>query len=308
MREAARLMQYVSCNLCGSAETRLRFASTLPDDALPQSPDAFRCTHSGYGRHHTIVQCVKCGLVYTNPRLDGADILDSYQAVEDPLYLQERDGRVLTFERHLRPLEKITPPPGRLLDVGAYTGVFVEIAARHGWDAWGLEPSHWAVSQARRQGLNLIEGTLDSADLAEASFDVITFWDVIEHVTHPFAEIQRARRLLKPGGLLVLHTMDIDSLFARMMGPRWPWLMEMHIYYFTPRTLTRLLQQAGFDVLRAVPQGRYLRLGYFATRLGGLLGRPLGRALEAAFRALRLSPLPIPINLGDLFTAYAIKR
>ena len=302
-------MQHVACNSCGSTETRPRFPSTLADDALPTQPDAFRCTHSGYGRHHAIVQCLACELVYTNPRPEGTRILDSYVAVEDPLYLQERDGRVLTFERHLRPLEKLKPPPGRLLDVGAYTGVFVEIAGRHGWEAWGVEPSRWAVGEAHKRNLfQIVEGTLGSADLPTASFDVVTMWDVIEHVTDPFAELRRAHRLLKPGGLLVAHTMDIDSLFARLMNARWPWLMEMHIYYFSHRTLTAMLEKVGFEVIRAAPQGRYLRLGYFATRLGGLLGRPVGRAFGGLFKALRLSQAPIPINLGDLFTAYAMKH
>jgi SAM-dependent methyltransferase len=300
-------MQYVACDLCGSTETRPRFPGTLPDDAPLRASEAFRCTDSGYGRHHAIVQCLKCGLVYTNPRLEGTRILDTYIAVEDPLYLEEREGRVLTFERHLRPLEKLKPPPGRLLDVGASTGVFVEIAGRHGWDAWGLEPSRWAVSEARRQGLQMIEGTLESVELPDTSYDVVTLWDVIEHVTDPFAEIQRVYRLLKPGGLLAVHTMDIDSLFARAMGGRWPWLMEMHIYYFSRRTLTMMLNKAGFKVIRAAPQGRYLRLGYFATRLGGLLGQPPGRVLRALFDLLHVSQVAIPINLGDLFTAYAVK-
>jgi len=300
-------MQYVACNLCGSTDTRLRFASTLIDDVVPRSPEAFRCTHSGYGRHHTIVKCRQCGLVYTNPRLDGAQILDSYVAVEDPLYLEEREGRVLTFERHLRPLEKIKPPPGRLLDVGAYTGVFVEIAARHGWDAWGVEPSHWAVGEARARGLQMLEGTLDSAELQSDAFDVVTMWDVIEHLTDPFRELQNAHRVLKPGGLLVVHTMDIDSLFARIMRSRWPWLMEMHIYFFSHRTLRAMLEKARFRTLGSKAQGRYLRLGYFATRVGALLGKPAGRALGGLVGWMRLSQVPIPINLGDLFTVYAIK-
>ena len=83
--------------------------------------------------------------------------------------------------------------------------------------------------------------------------------------------------------------------------------MEMHIYYFSRRTLTAMLHKAGFRVIRAVPQGRYLRLGYFATRVGGLLGQPAGRVLGGLFRLLRLGQLPVPINLGDLFTAYATK-
>jgi SAM-dependent methyltransferase len=212
----------------------------------------------------------------------------------------------LTFERHLRPLEKIKAPPGKLVDVGAYTGVFVEIAAQHGWDAYGVEPSQWAVAQARERGLHMIEGTLASPELADATFDVVTMWDVIEHVADPLGELVQADRLLKPGGLLVVHTMDIDSGFARLMGGRWPWLMEMHIYYFSRRTLKHMLEKAGFTVIRIEPQGRYLRLGYFATRIGGF-SPLLGRVLSKAFRVLRLNEMPVPLNFGDLVTAYAIK-
>ncbi len=299
-------MEYVTCNLCGQDKTHVRFPSTVLASSQPQNVEAFRCTSPGYGRHHTIVQCLNCGLVYTNPRFDNDAILDSYVAVEDPLYLEERDGRVLTFQRHLRPLEKIKAPPGKLLDVGAYTGIFVEIAAQHGWEAYGVEPSHWAVEQARERGLRLIEGTMASPELPAASFDVVTMWDVIEHVTDPLGEIQQAHRLLKPGGLLVVHTMDIDSLFARVMSGRWPWLMEMHIYYFSQRTLRLMLEKSGFTVVRSSAQGRYLRLGYFATRIGGF-SPWLGRWLGGLFRALHLREMPIPLNFGDLFTAYAIK-
>ena len=299
-------MEYVKCNMCGHDDTRVRFPSTLPEGTPPQNVEAFRCTSPGYGRHHTIVKCQNCGLVYTNPRFTGDEILDSYAAVEDPLYLEERDGRVLTFERHLRPLEKIKAPPGKLVDVGAYTGVFVEIAAQHGWDAYGVEPSQWAVEQARERGLHMIEGTLASPELADATFDVVTMWDVIEHVADPLGELRQADRLLKPGGLLVVHTMDIDSRFARLMGGRWPWLMEMHIYYFSRRTLKHLLEKAGFTVIRIEPQGRYLRLGYFATRIGGF-SPLLGRLLSKLFRVLRVNEMPVPLNFGDLVTAYALK-
>jgi 2-polyprenyl-3-methyl-5-hydroxy-6-metoxy-1,4-benzoquinol methylase len=213
---------------------------------------------------------------------------------------------VLTFERHLRPLEKVKAPPGKLVDVGAYTGVFVEIAAQHGWDATGVEPSHWAVEQAREGGLHMIEGTLASSGLDDNSLDVVTMWDVIEHVSNPLGEMQQAQRLLKPGGLLVVHTMDIDSGFARLMGGRWPWLMEMHIYYFSQRTLKHMLEKAGFTVIRIEAQGRYLRLGYFATRIGGF-SPVLGRLLSKVFRLLRVNEMPVPLNFGDLVTAYAIK-
>jgi ubiquinone/menaquinone biosynthesis C-methylase UbiE len=244
----------------------------------------------------------------TDPGPHGRDIVETYQAVEDPLNLEEREGRVLTFEHHLKPLERITGmPDGRpLLDVGCYTGVFVEIAARHGWDAWGVEPSRWAVTQAQARGLHVVQGTLDTADLPEAYFDVVTLWDVIEHVTDPQRTLQQVRRLLKPEGWVVVHTIDIDSLFARLMGARWPWLMEMHIYYFSRHTLRAMLERCGFRVLSDRPQGRYLRLGYLMNRVGALLP-PVGRPAEALVTRLNLRSVAAPVNLGDLFTAYAQK-
>jgi ubiquinone/menaquinone biosynthesis C-methylase UbiE len=240
--------------------------------------------------------------------MDGNDILDTYQAVEDPLYIEEREGRVLTFEHHLKPLERLTGAPrGRpLLDVGAYTGVFVEISSQHGWDAWGVEPSRWAVERARSRGLHVVQGTLETAHLPASYFDVVTMWDVIEHLTDPCRALRDAHRLLTPNGLLVIHTIDIESLFARLMGPRWPWLMEMHIYYFSRRTLRAMLEECGFAVLSDRPQGRYLRLGYLMNRLGALIPF-LGRPAEGLVTRLGLRTLAVPVNLGDLFTAYARK-
>jgi hypothetical protein len=101
--------------------------------------------------------------------------------------------------------------------------------------------------------------------------------------------------------------MDIDSPFARLMGRRWPWLMEMHLYYFTHRTLKAMLDSAGFDLVRAEPQGRFLRLGYLITRIrpySALVANALGRAADKfGWRDKAIS-----INFGDLFTAYARKR
>jgi len=302
-------MEQVACNLCGAEDAELLFAATLPGSESPADWSAYRCTHSGYGIHPPIVRCRRCGLVYANPRREEADLEDTYAAVEDPLYLEEREGRVLTFEHHLRPLERLTgPPAGRaLLDVGAYTGVFLEIAARHGWETWGVEPSRWAVEEARRQGLNVMQGTTRTTGLPRAYFDVVTMWDVIEHLADPLEELSRAHSLLKEGGLLVVHTIDIGSPFARLMGQRWPWLMEMHLIYFDRRTLRAMLEKAGFSVVDLQAQGRYLRLGYLMSRLAALVPA-LGRPMEWLVTRLRLRRLPVAVNLGDLCTAYARKR
>lgn len=291
----------VNCNLCGRDDYQVRFPATTDGDTL--RVDAFRCTHPGFGHHPQIVECRHCGLVYANPRWSSDDVMSAYSAVQDDTYIEERLGRELTFRHHLQSMERIVGPAGgrRLLDVGAYIGVFVEMAAAAGWRAEGVEPSEWAAAEAQRRGLNVQLGTLESADLAAESFDVVTLWDVIEHLADPAVELERAARLLRPGGWLVVHTMDIAAPFARVMGRRWPWLMDMHLYYFDRRTLTNLLTRHGYDVIWQGPQGRYLRLGYLASRVEGM--HPgLGRLAHSLVNGFGLRGSAIPVNLGDLRT------
>jgi 2-polyprenyl-3-methyl-5-hydroxy-6-metoxy-1,4-benzoquinol methylase len=302
-------LEQVNCNLCESDDIVLLYPSTLPENTdHPHNVEALQCTHLGYGIHGPVVKCRGCGLVYVNPRVNGSDVLDDYKEVVDELYVQERQGRVLTFQRHLRPLEGVAGPPNgrRLLDVGCHIGVFVEVAQQGGWDAWGIEPSRWAAEQARAGDLKVVNGTLATSGFEDASFDVITMWDVIEHVPDPRQELQQVYRLLKAGGIVVIHTIDIESPFARLMGRRWPWLMEMHLYYFSPRTLRRMVEGIGFKVIHSSPQGRYLQLGYLISRLQPY-SRPVYRLLDAVVTRLNLRAIAVPINLGDLFTMYAQK-
>lgn len=103
-------MEYVHCNLCGADETIVRYPSTLHQHQTKEDWRAFACTHDGYAQHRTIVQCHQCGLVYANPRLDSRDLLDTYESLKDSLYLKEWEGRVLTFEKHRKPLELLASP------------------------------------------------------------------------------------------------------------------------------------------------------------------------------------------------------
>ena len=297
----------VNCNLCGRDDWKVRFPATTREVGEPDV-STFRCTSPDYGSHAQIVQCNHCDLVYANPQWPPDELVAAYEAVEDETYVQEREGRELTFEKHLNALEKFTGPSnGRsLLDVGAYIGVFVEIAQAHGWLAEGIEPSAWAVSKARERDLPIHQGTQHDMLLTSRKFDVVTMWDVIEHVTDPADELQQAYQLLNPGGWLAVHTMDIDSLIARFLGSRWPWLMDMHLYYFSHTTLTEMIRKNGFEIAWSGTEGRYLRLGYISSRLAGF-NRYMGAVSSTLVNALNLSHIAIPINFGDLFTVYARK-
>lgn len=301
------LSEDIPCNLCGSRNATLLYPSTL--NGIPLQSKDFRCTSSAYGIHPPIVRCNVCGLVYANPRWDSARVNENYSVVQDPTYVEEREGRVLTFERNLAPLERLvasTSTTRRLLDVGCHIGVMVELAQSRDWEAWGVEPSVWAAEYARARGLHVITGTLNQAQLPENYFDVVTMWDVIEHLTDPASEIRHVYRVLKPGGIFAIHTIDIESLFARLLGKHWPWLMEMHLYYFSPRTLSKMLTRHGFQIVRFHTQGRYLRLGYLISRLEPY-NHTLTHFLTHLLTRLKWSHIAVSVNFGDLFTLYARK-
>lgn len=301
---------HIPCNYCGSDAYILVYPATRAQFASEEEWLAYRCTSPSYGVHGQIVRCNSCGLIYTNPRREQARLIENYATVEDPLYVEESEGRRLTFRHHLRHLERFSGVGAgrRLLDVGAYIGVFVEVANEAGWDAWGLEPSTWAARWACERGLQVIEGALPGAEneLEPASFSAVTMWDVIEHVPDPMGVFEATYTLLEPGGWIAVHTMDVDSLLARLMRRRWPWLMEMHIYYFSRRTLRMMLEKAGFEVVSLKPEGRYLRLKYLITRLEPY-SPFVAQLVERAARLLGILNVAVPINFGDLVTAYARK-
>jgi len=326
-------MEHVKCNLCGADDADVRFPSTIfIENGKPADPEHFLCTTLSYGQHYRIVRCRQCGLVYTDPRRRPADILRDYEVVVDERYLNEREARIATFRRNIRPLEELisrtqqTPSTGewveneafatsssicassscRLLDVGTHVGVFVEVAQERGWDAWGLEPSRWAVEKGRGRGLHIIQGMLRDAELDSGFFDAVTMWDVVEHLIDPLADFREVARVLKPGGVFCVHTIDIDSPFARLMGKRWPWLVEMHNYFFSPKTLGAMVEEAGLEVDSSRVQGRYLHLGYLLSRLSGW-SKPLGRVAERMAKAVHVNQCLVPVNFGDLFTLYARK-
>lgn len=298
-------MVYVNCVICGRDDWRLRFPATVVNgEGL--DVDVLRCTCAGYGEHLQIVQCLHCGHTYANPVWDVEELVQTYEAVEDATYLRERAARRRTFQSRLELLERHHDPAlGRtLLDVGAYTGVFVEVARTAEWDAMGVEPSHWAIQVARDARLPVIQGTLLSPELVGRQFDAITMWDVIEHVSNPREELQRSYNLLAPGGLLLVHTMDIDSLTAKIMGSSWPWLMDMHLHYFSRQRLIWLLRDCGYEVVWHGTQGRFLSLGYLSSRLSAF-NDGFAQRLGTLLRRLKLETVLMPVNFGDLFTVLA---
>lgn len=298
---AAATLEEVPCAICGSREQRELYPPLPPGREL--SPVFAAST--GVRGATRIVRCVDCGLAYVSPRLRADLVAAAYREGVDPLYVAQAGPRRRSFRRNLAYVARYRAP-GRLLDVGCAAGYFLDVCAEAGWSVCGIEPNRGFVADARlRHGDRVAEGSLaDGGSGAERTrlagpFDVITMWDVLEHATDPRVELQAAYRLLKPGGLLFVNFPDIGSLAARLTGSAWWFLLSHHLYYFTPRSLTALLESEGFSIVARSRYWQTLELGYLAGMLG-LYSPSVASLLAASFRVARVDRLPISYTAGQI--------
>jgi 2-polyprenyl-3-methyl-5-hydroxy-6-metoxy-1,4-benzoquinol methylase len=281
------------CYLCGGDRLALRH----PARGQPGHPasGAYNCTSFGHRSHPPIWACQACGLLFQWPVRPEEELVRAYEEVVDPLYMAERENRILTFRRVLGLLG---PGRGRrLLDVGAYCGYFLEVAREGDFAAEGLELSRWAASHARAQGFAVHGQTLSERARSGSQYDLITLWDVVEHFADPRRELEAAFRLLRPGGLIYVSTIDAGSLVARLLGRHWPWLMDMHLYYFDRSTLPVLLEEAGFRVVGRRAYTHTVSADYLLRKAAASF--PALAPLVALLRRVVPPRWPIPVNLGD---------
>ncbi len=290
--------KHIPCNLCGGG--------TL----IPFCPENER----------GLVECQNCGLVFVSPRPEAHELYALYGetyfqnsdsgTVGYTNYVRDETNIRKTFRRRLNRLEKFITRKGKLLDVGCAAGFFLAEAQASGWQVEGLDVSTFAVNYTRdRFGFPAVQGSFTDLDFERGGYDLITLWDVIEHVPDPQAYIRRAAELLKAGGTIALATPDVDSTPAHITGKRWVGykLSEEHLYYFSPKTLGRMLTEAGFEVVDVYHVGKYVTLRLFLDRLGMYLP-PLAKVLQSLERTFRLSEWSLYINPLDIIAITARKR
>jgi SAM-dependent methyltransferase len=267
---------------------------------------------------HPIVRCPSCGLLFRGDLPTDEELAAIYgnayfQAGTHgtggegyPDYLADEELHRRNARRRLDLIGGVGVD-GRLLDVGCAAGFFLDEASARGFDVTGVELSESMGRHAREQlGLPVVQGSFLDAELPEGPYDCITMWDYIEHSVDPGADLDRARSLLRGGGLLALSTGDSGSLVARVSGSRWHLLTPRHHnYYFDRRTLRRALEKSGFRIRRVgAPAARYT-LGYVAHKLQTMSRVRLLERLAASIERSRAGRISLPVNLWDVVTVLA---
>jgi len=240
------------------------------------------CQHSNHVERiyrldeFNIMRCSACRLVF----LDAPKEMEVLKELYDEDYFQTREnyffnnpinkpqadasnGNIEEFDQTLQELEKFVPQNSRLLDVGCGVGVFLCLARDKGWRVQGVDISPFAADYAKeRFDLSVTPGTLSEARFETNRFDVVTMWDLIEHVADPIQELIEVKRILTPKGYLLVNTPNEAGLLkalarlfykASLGSVRFPVKKLYHIYhlyYFTPATLSMILEKAGFRIVK----------------------------------------------------------
>ncbi len=282
-------MECQPCPICGSEHLQ----------------DAFKV------EEYSILRCMQCGHCFVGNRMEGevleASYGESYYEGDCGYtnYLANMEKRAKGFKARLDSIEHYVEKRGRLLDIGCAVGIFVKVAKDAGWDAKGYERSAWAVDYGRTTlGVDITHGSGQDDVFQDEYFDVITFWDALEHVENPKGMIALASRWLRPGGLLALNTVNGSSFGARLAGKQWRHLAPPHhLQFYTRSSLKYLLTHSGFDVLDTRVEG----VCFSARREPGGPTKVMNTA-ENIVTYWRARWLATKLNLLDEIYMLAVKR
>ncbi|MCJ7812695.1 class I SAM-dependent methyltransferase [bacterium] len=216
----------------------------------------------------SIIKCIECGIV-CRERLVSGEL--AHQLYEDDNYLDSPYFEVLKvgaktnvepyliYNKVLQKLEK-TIGKSRLLDIGCAYGAFMETARKKGWNVFGVDISKRSSSYAINQRhLNVYHGTVEKAKYPDNYFSVVTLWDVIEHLDNPLNTLREVNRILEPGGIVVIFTINQKSLinfvghflyklsFNKVSHPLVLLYDIHHNFFFNQSTLIGLLRRAGIS-------------------------------------------------------------
>lgn len=210
----------------------------------------------------TIVKCLGCGLMRTNPRPTPETMGFYYPDNYGPyLGTQIRTNKPSTIKKFLKSLvnwifnfntmKLPLLPPGRLLEVGCASGSFLHQMASAGWHVEGIEPSAKAAQTASSFGYQVYAGSLETAPEPDKAYDLIVGWMVLEHLHDPIKGLYKLHQWAKPGAWLVLSVPNVASFeFSLFKENCYMLHVPNHLYHFTPQTLRQVLKAGGWSIAK----------------------------------------------------------
>jgi len=273
---------------------------------------AFRHLFQKDGYDHEI--CNTCRLIRIHPQPSDEELEEIYNNAERPYYEQwgkeeEVYSRMkrLTFERFFSLLPSAEKQGLRFLDIGAATGIMMQVAEAKGYEVYGIEASRaGAEAISRKFGPDRIFNGYFNEDFSHwngLGFDVVCLCDLLEHVRQPSLVLAKIHSMLNEGGSLIILLPDASSFSGRVLGWRWPHYMSQHLWSFSRKNIGILLHNHSFALGRIKAAPKYLNLEYvrnFFRAHGHFEGLVKMLSLLMACLPRSLSRWSVPIYIGQM--------
>jgi 2-polyprenyl-3-methyl-5-hydroxy-6-metoxy-1,4-benzoquinol methylase len=259
------LFEYRSCPNCGRDDFTVIFDSNMGEADLRKGiKTVYMLWEDAHGRY---VKCKNCHLIYVNPIEKASKINGDYSKMGNNDATIIRGSRLRAAKSQLGIIKKYESGT-TLLDIGCGEGFFLSNASKAGYTTKGIEISLDAAEYAGKEfGLDVEAKPFEELQFPENYFDVVTLWQVLEHVPYPLVVLKEVHRILKPEGLLATSTPDIDSIMAKIFRRKWWNLRRLHINQFTTETLTDMLKRAGFKNVLSTRYKEYISISMLVIPL-----------------------------------------
>jgi 2-polyprenyl-3-methyl-5-hydroxy-6-metoxy-1,4-benzoquinol methylase len=206
----------------------------------------------GYEKTY-LCKCGSCNFVFAQkiPTLD--ELEKHYEGYGRNDYLSP-----ITIKRYHEILDRFEPfkKSGKLLDVGCGIGYFLEVAKSRGWEVYGTEFTDEAIEICQSKGISMKKGILNPNDFELESFDIITSFEVIEHINNPREELANFYKLLRKGGMVYVTTPNFNSLLRYRLKSNYNVIVyPEHLSYYTPKTLKKVYNLSGFKTRKVEATG-----------------------------------------------------
>lgn len=262
-----------------------------------------------------IVKCQKCRHVFSDLHLIDGELSKLYNknyfcGGEYNDYIAEKKILQKNFMLRLKTLQAFLDPMRHknLLEIGCAYGFFIDVAKGYFDTVRGIDIAEDGISYAREKlKLNVINADFLKYNFDNQKFDVVCLWDTIEHLLNPHLYLSKMSEYMSSGSLLAITTGDIESLNARFRKNKWRLIHPIiHVHYFSKKTLTKMLDDSGFDVVYNSYCGFYHSIDFIAYRLF-VLGKKLPW-LYNFLRMIKLTNINLYLNLYDIMYVIACKR
>lgn len=201
----------------------------------------------------TLLKCGNCGFHFAENIPTNEELIAHYNKYRRDEYLSP-----VTIKRYHEILDTFEPyrKTNKLIDVGCGIGYFLVEAQKRGWEVYGTEYTDTAIKICSEKGIRMNQGELDTKNYAEATFDVITSFEVLEHINNPQEEVKKFHTLLRQGGLLYFTTPNFNSLERYYLKENYNVISyPEHLSYYTKNTMNKLLTSVGFQKVKIVTFG-----------------------------------------------------